>query len=170
MSTQKSEASTSQAILPHILREQFKLLAEKADGLRDEGTVCLVYDGSKFDIVPASSNPPGAVLTVDTDHRHPNETNRPRVVLIPEPPLKDGDGNAINLERVDAWFTSAAAVEKFVIPYYAQIYGAKFAADLLDAFRNNKNAVGMIHEPESIPSLVQPEDSLNSVVNFVYAR
>jgi hypothetical protein len=97
----------------HVLREW----ADAAASYRDDGPFWLVYtEGEPPTIVagPADSPPIGAVFGVATRAVDPDRPAVSDVVLI------SGESVTANLaQEYDAVFWSEAAVEKFVLPYYA---------------------------------------------------
>jgi len=55
---------------------------------------------------------------------------------------KDGAAVESVLSRdVDAVFFTVSAIDKFVIPYYARVYNAQFAADIRAAYVRNLRAL-----------------------------
>jgi hypothetical protein len=95
----------------HVLREW----ADAAASYRDDGPFWLVYrEGESPTILPgpADSPPTGAVFGVAT--REVEKRLKPGAVIV------DCDGSTRDLaDAYDAVFWSEAAVEKFVLPYYA---------------------------------------------------
>ncbi len=67
-----------------------------------------------------------------------------------DPPFVDREGKLITRVegKYDAMFWSEAAVEKFVIPYYARFNTAHHIARIMTAF-NHPASMAMIHPPLS---------------------
>ena len=138
--------------LPTISRAALIRLAEKADGLRGSADLILVYDpAGSFDIVKKGQE--GAcisLLGINSNHdKDFKGAPRKAVVLSSTPSLERKNGQPVG--EVDAWFTSPAAVEKFLIPYYARTRGAAFAEKLRVEYFGDGSLLALIHEPPSEP-------------------
>lgn len=67
------------------------------------------------------------------------------------------DSDPVDAPAFDAVFLSAPAVRKFVVPYYAGLYGAAFAEKLTTAFADATLAM-MVHLPWSEYEVMQAPD------------
>jgi hypothetical protein len=174
----------------HLDSVQLRLIAEAASGAR----------GVPVDFVASADG------TVE-ERRHSNETAPPGSVVIPaftrdkvpdKPPLveatiqAEGVGKPVDLLNLpnglgaaDAVFWSESAVEKFLIPYYASVYGnqaARAVGDLLEAFHGDRgHAAGagaatppaaetyaLAHIPKSEYVVLSGESDIGREVAVIY--
>lgn len=146
----------NQVVPPHTSLEMLKRLTEKLDGLR-ETSASIWYNPTTGKLAAFGKNEVkdgGPWLTLATILHTSDFQARPTIKLQTDPKLMKqppGGGNKTEIGTVDAWFTSPAAVEKFVIPYYARVWGGQAAAELRQAFFKNGEALALFHEPESEP-------------------
>lgn len=122
---------------------QLRLIAEAASGQRgEEITFVLMEDGS----IRERRGPGGPHGVLEVPAYTENDTpNQPPLV---EATLKAQGTEAVNLldlpdglGAADAVFWSKSAVEKFMVPYYASVYGdqaGKAVEDLLWPFRGDR--------------------------------
>jgi hypothetical protein len=168
------------AAQPVLDSMQLRKIAEAVSGYRGTPRYWLVLtrgaDGSlAYEIAPEDPGyrPDAVVIPCQT----PKEADRPRVVSAtirgeggPEVDLldlqlEDDEGDVVY--RADAVFWGESSVEKFVVPYYASVYGAEAGAavtELLDTYNgvtadgqaqvregetNVTEAYGLVHIPRS---------------------
>jgi hypothetical protein len=168
------------ATQPVLDSKQLRKIAEAVSGYRGTPQYWLVLtlnaDGTLahevYDKDPGP-RPDAVVLPCQT----PREADRPPVVSAtiratggPEVDLLDlhlEDEEGDRVYRADAVFWGEASVEKFVVPYYASVYGAEAGeavTELLDAYNgvaahgaeaqadgepNTVEAYGLVHIPRS---------------------
>jgi|GEM_PF-2000977 hypothetical protein len=101
--------------IPILNAEQLRQLTDAAAGHRGGDPYWIVYGGQDpLTVMQASIAPPDAVFGVQTRDVDPNRPAVSDVVMI------CGESVTANLaQEYDAVFWSEAAVEKFVLPYYA---------------------------------------------------
>lgn len=140
----------------HLDSIQLRLIAEAASGNRGEPVYFVVLpDGtiaeSKNPDVPESEK--GLVIPAHTADRVPGKP--PLTVATIEAEGAPEPVNLLDLPnglgRADSVFWSESAVEKFLVPYYASVYGnqaAEAVADLLDAFIGDRRRSGSGGEAE----------------------
>jgi hypothetical protein len=148
---------------PHLDSLQLRLIAEAASGLRGEpvhfvaqsdGTIREMYHGEGGGEAGGAQEsghvPPPldfVVVPAFTENVAPNMPPLTVATLqaqgVPDPiDLLDLPGG---LGPADAVFWSESAVEKFVIPYYASVYGnqaARAVGDILEAFHGDRGDGG----------------------------
>ncbi|MEO7137771.1 MAG: hypothetical protein ABI037_08635 [Gemmatimonadales bacterium] len=132
-----------------------RVLAEAADGARGGGPVYFVADRrfphqvvgpfASPDAANAVRADSGAMFGVFGPYTSPPESggnSRTRVEAIRITVMTPQGRQTLNIDpgKVDALFLSGAAADKFVIPYYARIYGPEYAQRL----RDRLGAVGKI--------------------------
>jgi len=161
----------SAATPPVLDSMQLRKIAEAVSGYRGTPRYWLVLttgaDGSlAYEIAPED---PGyrrdaVVIPCQT----PKEARRPPVVSAsicaagaPEVDLlnlqlEDDEGDVVY--RADAVFWGESSVEKFVVPYYASVYGAEAGekvTELLDAYNGVTSAVGQARAGEGEPNVTE---------------
>jgi hypothetical protein len=149
---------------PHLNSIQLRLIAEAASGLRGEpvhfvgmpdGTIREVRHGQPGgDAHPGEEAkgvvPPPAEVVVVPAYTENMVPDKPPLTVatiqamgVAEPiDLLDLPGG---LGAADAVFWSESAVEKFLLPYYASVYGnqaARAVADILEAFHGDSGVGG----------------------------
>lgn len=120
------------------------------------GTVYIVIDDKKWEVVTEKpQDVPGRVVIPCNNNlgRKPRKTPKVedaymRAEKMTKPVdllhLKDKDGN--DLGPADAVFWSAAAVEKFVVPYYASVYGDEAPGKLTKII----SVLGSVRKPAAV--------------------
>jgi hypothetical protein len=101
--------------IPILNAEQLRQLTDAAAGHRGGDPYWIVYGGQdSLRVMQAPIAPPDAVFGVETPDVDPDRPAVSAVVMI------SGESITPNLaQEYDAVFWSEAAVEKFVLPYYA---------------------------------------------------
>lgn len=130
-----------------LTANELRKLAEAADGIRDK-TAYVVWSGDEPQVKTKLDD--GDELIVECETRNDAKGRAAFKSIVLDPPLIDADGNAIKniADKYDAMFWSEAAVEKFVIPYYARFKSPQDLTRILDAF-NHPTTMAMIHPPAS---------------------
>jgi hypothetical protein len=179
MPEQPADGSPPLILVKTLNYQELRMMVEAAASYRDQ-EVYLVVDEKGWSIQPQRPDPPGgkAVIPCKSPGR---PTARPsvgyaRIGIDPTDP--DKAANLLELEpgnpnsRADAVFWTPAAVEKFLVPYYASVYGdqapKKLTAliDILGAVRdpsaNAGEAFAVAHMPKS--EYVQLDGGLGALV------
>ena len=146
--------------LPTLTAHQLRALAEAADSYRGK-SVCLVRTAdaaSPYAIVPIErTSPAERILELRTEDVSPvfvartqgfTLTSSPIVRMVNHPDMGIGDADAV--------FTSLAAVEKFVRPYYARYKTPADVDEMRNRFATTPSALAVCHLPDSI------EDTLSA--------
>ncbi|HEV7589285.1 MAG TPA: hypothetical protein VGO40_14310 [Longimicrobium sp.] len=138
---------------PVLDSRELRKIAEAVSGYRSDHPYWLVLTqgedgGLRYTVSPKDPGPrPDAVVI---PCRTPKVADRPRVVAAtiraegaPELnllnlKLEDDEGDVVR--TADAVFWGESAVEKFVVPYYASVYGSE-AGDAVTALLNSYNGV-----------------------------
>lgn len=135
---------------PKITLDALKRLAEKADGLRLTDLV-LAWDtaANRAEIArEADATASGWTILAEIDASTARPfAARPVLSLTPSPVVTTESGAP--LPAIDAWFLTAAAVEKFVVPYYTKVRDAAYAQHLRDRFFDDPSLLALFHEPDS---------------------
>jgi len=144
----------------HVDSIQLRLIAEAASGLRgapvhfvamEDGSIREVYHGP----AEAGGGTPDDVLAAAPEQQMPVVVPAYTTNIFPDrPPLDLAQIQAEGVERpidllhlpgglgeADAVFWSESAVEKFLIPYYASVYGnqaTRAVGDILEAFHGDR--------------------------------
>lgn len=160
--------------LPTADATELRLLAEKADGLREQDLLLveIVENGKRRLDLVAQSNVPSAAKPLASVRTNNVTKERRKFTIgltlgdpVPEPaPRKQRAGAATqeedsvlpNLglpdalaEQCDALFWSEAAIDKFVVPYYVRLHGRQGLAALEDSFDTKPNIVAVAHTAPS---------------------
>lgn len=161
MPEQSAASQSSPPTIPQHSMSRLDLmrLAEKADGMRGLTDVVLVYNNNDkdhpYDVIERRNNTKGhqEILQINTDHDR-EFIGAPRKSIdfstVPSLELRRMKGGSLTT-KIDALFTDPAAVEKFVIPYYAKTRGAKFADELRRQYYADEKILAVVHEPSSEP-------------------
>jgi hypothetical protein len=172
---------------PKLNSLQLRRIAEWASGDRDEAFEFVVDpDGKVSKKKPGEVAPPDSVtIPVWTPLRDPD---RPELIEASVQAkgaakpvdllnLKTKDGTPLG--RADSVFWTESAVEKFVIPYYASVYGweagAKISA-LLEAFEPSKSGndatqvFAMAHIPKSEYLMLNEEPTAAAGFHVVFQQ
>ncbi|HKP74067.1 MAG TPA: hypothetical protein VJT67_00930 [Longimicrobiaceae bacterium] len=150
MSIDTLEPDPSPAAPPVLNAGELRRLAEAVSGYRgtDPYWLVLTQDAGgelqyEISIIPPGPRPDAVVLPCQT----PRQAERPPVVSAtiraaggPEVNLldlemEDDEGNAVH--RADAVFWGESSIEKFVVPYYASVYGheaGEAVSELLETY------------------------------------
>ena len=130
-----------------LTASELRKLAEAADGIRDQPAY-VVWGPNGPEVKTTLAKNDELIVECDTKS---DVKSRPAFKSITiDPPLVDRNGHRIShVERkYDAMFWSEAAVEKFVIPYYARFTTAHHIARIMTAF-NHPATMAIIHPPLS---------------------
>lgn len=131
-----------------LTAEELRKLAEAVDGIRDRPAF-LVWTAAG-DLQAKTSLDPGDELIVEckTSNAVPDRQQFRSIAL--DPPILDEKGSPVTdiPAKYDAMFWSEAAVEKFVLPYYARLNRPSVVAAMLQAF-NHPSVCAVIHPPLS---------------------
>lgn len=130
-----------------ITASELRRLAEAADGIRDQPAY-LVWGAQGPEVKTTLGKDDELIVECETKN---SVQSRPAFKTITlDPPVVDRDGKPVThvAGQYDAMFWSEAAVEKFVVPYYAQFNTAHHIARIMTAF-NHPASIGMIHPPLS---------------------
>src|SRR5665213_3003751 len=130
-----------------LTASELRKLAEAADGIRDQPAY-VVWGPNGPEVKTTLEKNDELIVECETKS---DVKSRPKFKSITiDPPLVDRDGHRIShVEgKYDAMFWSEAAVEKFVIPYYARFNTAHHIARIMTAF-NHPASMAMIHPPLS---------------------
>jgi hypothetical protein len=133
-----------------------RALAEASDSIRGEDA-CIVAN-------PAAGGPPFVVMTkaaaaqaklppiidLRTEDNPTLSAPRKQLKLTSDRKLRFVKGLARDINDCDAIFTSLAAVEKFVVPYYARMCGLEACEEMRAGFAANADAVAVLHLPGSV--------------------
>lgn len=148
-----------------------KILTEKADGLRDRN-LCVAVVGEesepagspnvrRIDVLPCDKvKLPNERILFELQNLYPLKfkTRTPTsLALEPTPKVKLKSGRDVS--TVDAWFTSPAAVDKFVVPYYSRVLGPQWAFHIQTTFYGDGRILAVVHLPESYEDLAEAADS-----------
>ena len=102
-------------------------------------------------------------LRTDDDPQLP--TPREKFQLSTNAQLVFRQNRARDINDCDAIFTSLAAVEKFVGPYYARVLGLEKAEEMRLRFANDPKVVAMVH----LPTSVEDEAALSAAAHVLAA-
>lgn len=135
--------------MPRIESHKLRALAEAADGVRGN-RVFLVHRAATdtFDIVAVVDN---ATDTVILECRTMNTMpNRPEVEKV-DFKVRGKPPKELKGDKFDAVFWTESAVEKFVLPYYARLFGPESGTRInaLLADFNQTDVAGVVHLPKS---------------------
>ena len=126
-------------------------IAEAADGTRDKDFVLVVHDNKLVIREGTKADYPNALVGVRTKETAVPRNVEPEVYIRP---IADNDVFKGELHRgYDAVFWKSSAIRKFVLPYYAHRWMRSGAKNLLTEVDNNPNAIAMLHDPHSDPSI-----------------
>lgn len=156
---------------PPLTIPKLKVLTEKADGLRGEN-LCLAVIGDaeepagspnarRIDILPCKDVKENEQILFLLENQYPLEF-KPRIpsplTLQPNPEVRLSKSGR-DVSTVDAWFTTPAAVDKFVVPYYSRILGPQWALDIQTAFYLDGRILAVVHLPESYEDMATAIDN-----------
>lgn len=136
-----TQTSSGNDARPSVDAHTLLQLAEAADGQR-ERMLALVWNpaANRYELEPEGNSKNEVLLKVRTSYRL-----RGRRRIIDMVAVKHVDGEFYPLAGdIDAMFWSEAAVEKFVIPYYARVLGVEGVDKLWQAFLK-PDIVAVIH-------------------------
>jgi hypothetical protein len=192
---------------PHVDSIQLRLIAEAASGLRGTPVHFVAFESGEIREVPHPHHPQGEPPAADGGGVAPPPLEAVVVPafttdMVPEkPPLTFAQIQAQGVEGpidlldlpgglgpADAVFWSESAVEKFLIPYYASVYGnqaAKVVGDILEAFHGDRGDGGvhggggrltdpdaltyaMAHLPKSEYVMLSGGDNLGTSLAVIY--
>jgi hypothetical protein len=124
-------------------------VAETADGLRGKRLGLIVDDKGYVDAIPLENVKAGqqVLLEVETPLVGPGIPGDART-LITFRGITYGPGT--DLDTADAVFTSQAAVEKFVLPYYVRFRSGAELQELQDKLFKDKDVIAAVHLPVSV--------------------
>lgn len=116
------------------------------------------FPGQYATFGPFQTSPPFPV--------NPNQQSVQSFEVTPTPPAEGGPGSDKpftigGTDQYDALFCSAAAVMKFAVPYYTQVYSPDFANQALEAFGQAQLGL-MAHLPWSEYGMVQEGGGLQT--------
>ncbi len=151
---------------PPIPAHQLRLLAEKADGRRGiDQSIVRVGKGAKaqYDVLTAAEidarrakgETIEPLIAIAASHQNAARAKRERetVVTIKVPGAKRRTYNA---SEVDALFLTEAAVEKFVLPYYARTLQRSEYDTLIKRYYSEEQiAFALVHYPTSMYDLIE---------------
>lgn len=131
-----------------LTANELRKLAEAADGIRDK-TAYVVWSGDEPQVKTKLDD--GDELIVECKTRNDTKARAAFKSIMLDPPLIDANGKPIEhiADKYDAMFWSEAAVEKFVIPYYARFKSPQDLVRIRDAFIHPAT-IAVIHPPVSI--------------------
>jgi hypothetical protein len=103
------------------------------------------------------------VAVFETDDNNPKR--RKFDAVKPEPPVRIEGGEEVTdfTKLADSAFWTEAAVEKFVLPYYAHVAGVEAADKLRKAF-NRDDVYAILHLPLSVGTLAVPLGLVSDIV------
>ncbi len=150
---------------PPIPANVLRLLAEKADGRRGiDQSIVRVGDGDKteYDVLTAAEidarrakgEKVEELIPVAATYKNEARARRERetVVTLKVPGAKERTYNA---SEVDALFLTEAAVEKFVLPYYARTLQRDEYDTLVKRYYSESEiAWALVHYPPSLYDLI----------------
>lgn len=151
---------------PPIPANVLRLLAEKADGRRGiDQSIVRMGDGDKaeYDVLTAAEidarraqgETIEALIAIAATYTNTKRAERERetVVIIKVPGAKPRTYNA---GEVDALFLTEAAVEKFVLPYYARtLQRSEYDTLIKRYYAEDEIAWALIHYPTSIYDVIE---------------
>lgn len=128
-----------------LTANELRRLAEAVDGIRDEPAY-VVWSGGKPKVTRRLLDTDELIVECETKSDLPARPAFNSIVL--DPPMVDQHRVPVTKlsSKYDAMFWSEAAVEKFVIPYYARINTANDVARIRKAF-NHQSVYAMVHLP-----------------------
>jgi hypothetical protein len=152
--------------LQPLSANQLRALAEASDSLRNEDACVVVNPSMEPGVSPlivvskadADRDHLPVVFSVRTEDR-PKPCVRQPLTLRSDQKLQFVKGLAVDINKCDAIFTSLAAVEKFVVPYYARLRGLDDCEALRGSFATNPDLVAMVHLPTSVDDEARVEQS-----------
>ncbi len=135
-----------------ITASDLRRLAEAVDGVRD--VPAYVVWGKDGPVV-TQDRPPAdeVVFECVTNNSVPQRARLHSITLEPGVVTSDGKPVTNFAAKFDAIFWSEAAVEKFVLPYYARVATVGEAARMRKAF-NHPSVAAMIHMPDSTSGML----------------
>jgi hypothetical protein len=152
--------------------ETLRQVAECASGMRDTPNLCFVITGNTFrtmTLAPGQAPPPSDLTTVYL----PLTAVPDSPIMVKQANISDvpAPGPTVNLMALtvpaigaypgfgpgpaDAVFWSLSAVEKFLLPYYASVYGnqapdiVKQVMDILEPVTTGPQPYAIVHLPSS---------------------
>lgn len=164
-----TESHTMQPETSAVPANELLLLAEKADGRRGVAQTMVritqksvthydVLTDAELDVLRAAGATIDTLMKVDAVPVHPKRAAREKetVVVLHVPGAKPVTYNA---SEVDALFLTEAAVQKFVLPYYARTLTPAAYNTLLTRYYNSDSpAWALIHFPTSLYDVVEGGD------------
>ena len=159
---------------PVLSSRQLRKIAEAVAGYRESPTFWLVLtqdaDGSlAYEVRPQDPGPLSNAVVIPC--HTPKVAERPPVTAAfiqaagAEPvdllhlrleDLEDDEGNAAH--TADAVFWGESSVEKFVVPYYASVYGdeaGEAVTELLNAYNGVQAESARLEEADGVPNLTE---------------
>lgn len=130
-----------------LTASELRRLAEAADGIRDQ-TAYVVWGTNGPEVKTRLEKGDELIVECETSSEVKARPVFKSIAL--DPPIVDSEGNPVtHVEaKYDAMFWSEAAVEKFVIPYYARFMTPDDLVRIMTAF-NHPASIAMIHPPLS---------------------
>jgi hypothetical protein len=131
-----------------LTADELRKLAEAVDGIRDRSAY-LVWTASGEPQAKTSLDPDDELIVECETRNAAPERQSFRSIML-DPPMLDEKGNPVTdlPAKYDAMFWSEAAVEKFVLPYYARLNKPSVVTAMLQAF-NHPSVCAVIHPPLS---------------------
>lgn len=135
--------------LTTLTASDLRRIAEKADGLRGVPLALYVTGDGYADVEPLDDAQKGGrkiLLELDTENKGPGLHGDAKIQLSFQGTIYNHAG----LETADAVFTSQAAVEKFVLPYYMRYGSASEVEELQENLFKDPDVIASIHLPTSV--------------------
>jgi len=134
---------------PEVTLRQLRELVETASGQRVQ-PLAVVDDGAgKVSIEPLATTTSNVLLTLPANLEGAKPHFQIRLPDVDRTKLKNPPPSDDFGDYADAVFWSIAAIEKFVLPYYAQFTPLDEVAGKLSEFKDNPDVHAFIHLPDS---------------------
>lgn len=141
---------TSASAIP-LTANMLRALAEEADGLRGvDASLVLDPASPNAPLKVVKGNPVGGQVLVSRLLTNTEPEFAPREFALTPEPLVVLANTKDDFSKCDAIFLTAAAVDKFVVPYYARMRDLADVRDSRNAFMSNPNNLAVVHLPDSV--------------------
>ncbi len=149
----------SQGTPPTITANMLRALAEAAEAFRGRNAA-LVHNPENTThpysvVADPTGNRPDALIRLRTDDDPPFATRDHPLTLSTIPAVRFSNLGSKTLADCDALFLSLAAVDKFVVPYYAGMRDLAEVKRRRDEFATNGKLLAMAHLPDSVDVTLQ---------------
>ena len=147
--------------MPTFSANDLRKLAERADSHRGKRVFLIrMPEGSPapFDITEnRSGGEPDVLLEMQTDSV-PAFVPRQRKLTLQSDPIVTVEGfPGFTIDNCDAVFTTPAAMDKFLVPYYSTFTSRPDIDRMVSKFATDPSALAACHLPDSIESLLRAQ-------------